>query len=168
MRKIDRMKALTYDGPYRVKIRNKPEPQIEHPQDGIVRVRTAAICGSDLHLLHGLIPDTRIGSTLGHEFTGTVEELGATGPALGIVPEGAWGLVAEEGLGRGDTLLLYTDGATEAVGPERERFGLARLRRHFAEAAALSPTRVLERLEDAVDAWGSRADDCSMLVARIR
>ena len=70
------MKALTYDGPYRVKVRNKPEPRIEHPQDGIVRVTAAAICGSDLHLLHGLIPDTRIGFTFGHEFTGVVEELG--------------------------------------------------------------------------------------------
>jgi threonine dehydrogenase-like Zn-dependent dehydrogenase len=70
------MRALTYEGPYRVKVRNKPDPRIEHPQDGIVRVRAAAICGSDLHLLHGLVPDTRVGSTFGHEFVGTVEELG--------------------------------------------------------------------------------------------
>ncbi len=79
------MRAVTYDGPYRVKVRNKPAPTIEHPQDGIVRVRTAAICGSDLHLLHGLVPDTRIGATFGHEFTGTVEELGpeATGVEVG-------------------------------------------------------------------------------------
>jgi threonine dehydrogenase-like Zn-dependent dehydrogenase len=79
------MRALTYDGPYRVKVRNKPEPRIEHPQDGIVRVTSAAICGSDLHLLHGLIPDTRIGQTFGHEFVGVVEELGpqATGVEKG-------------------------------------------------------------------------------------
>jgi threonine dehydrogenase-like Zn-dependent dehydrogenase len=70
------MRALTYDGPYRVKMRNKPLPRIEHPQDGIVRVTAAAICGSDLHLLHGLVPDTRIGFTFGHEFVGVVEELG--------------------------------------------------------------------------------------------
>jgi threonine dehydrogenase-like Zn-dependent dehydrogenase len=70
------MKALTYEGPYRVAVRDKPEPKIEHPQDGILRVSAAAICGSDLHLLHGLVPDTRIGSTFGHEFVGTVEELG--------------------------------------------------------------------------------------------
>jgi threonine dehydrogenase-like Zn-dependent dehydrogenase len=79
------MRALTYDGPYRVKVRDKPEPRIEHPQDGIVRVRSAAICGSDLHLLHGLVPDTRVGSTLGHEFTGTVEEVG---PEVQGVKEG--------------------------------------------------------------------------------
>ncbi|HLL84342.1 MAG TPA: zinc-dependent alcohol dehydrogenase [Longimicrobium sp.] len=70
------MHALTYEGPYRVAIRNKPEPKIEHPQDGIVRVTAAAICGSDLHLLHGLIPDTRIGFTFGHEIVGVVEEVG--------------------------------------------------------------------------------------------
>jgi threonine dehydrogenase-like Zn-dependent dehydrogenase len=73
---LQRMKALTYEGPYRVSVRNKPDPRIEHPQDGIVRVTAAAICGSDLHLLHGLVPDTRIGFTFGHEFTGIVEELG--------------------------------------------------------------------------------------------
>jgi threonine dehydrogenase-like Zn-dependent dehydrogenase len=76
------MRALTYQGPYRVSVANKPQPKIEHPQDGIVRVTTAAICGSDLHLLHGLVPDTRVGFTFGHEFTGVVEELGLH--ALGI------------------------------------------------------------------------------------
>ncbi|NEJ03736.1 glutathione-dependent formaldehyde dehydrogenase, partial [Rhizobium leguminosarum] len=39
------MRALTYEGPYRVSVRNKPDPRIEHPQDGIVRVTSAAICG---------------------------------------------------------------------------------------------------------------------------
>ena len=71
------MRALTYDGPYRVKVREKPLPRIEHPQDGIIRVTAAAICGSDLHILHGMIPDTRIGFTFGHEFVGIVEEVGS-------------------------------------------------------------------------------------------
>ncbi len=70
------MQALTYEGPWRVTIKQKADPRIEHPQDGIVRVETAAICGSDLHIMHGLIPDTRVGSTFGHEFVGTVEEVG--------------------------------------------------------------------------------------------
>ncbi len=51
-------------------------PSIEHPNDAIVRVALAAICGSDLHLYHGLIPDTRVGTTFGHEFIGVVEEVG--------------------------------------------------------------------------------------------
>ncbi len=70
------MRALTYEGPYRVSVKDVPEPRLEHPQDGIVRVTSAAICGSDLHLLHGLVPDTRVGSVFGHEFVGVVEEVG--------------------------------------------------------------------------------------------
>ncbi|RYZ87961.1 MAG: glutathione-dependent formaldehyde dehydrogenase, partial [Proteobacteria bacterium] len=49
----------------------------EHPRDAIVRVTRACVCGSDLHLYHGLVPDTRIGSTFGHEFVGIVEEIGS-------------------------------------------------------------------------------------------
>jgi threonine dehydrogenase-like Zn-dependent dehydrogenase len=71
------MRALTYQGPYRVRVEKKPDPRIEHPQDVILKVTRAAICGSDLHLLHGLIPDTRVGHTFGHEFCGEVVEMGS-------------------------------------------------------------------------------------------
>jgi threonine dehydrogenase-like Zn-dependent dehydrogenase len=70
------MLAMNYRGPYRVRADHKPLPEIEHPADAIVRVTRAAICGSDLHLYHGLVPDTRVGTTFGHEFTGIVEEVG--------------------------------------------------------------------------------------------
>lgn len=70
------MRALIYEGPHRVRVGHKPDPRIEHPEDVILRVTRSAICGSDLHLLHGLIPDTRVGHTFGHEFTGVVEALG--------------------------------------------------------------------------------------------
>ncbi|MDY0830451.1 zinc-dependent alcohol dehydrogenase [Microbacterium sp. BG28] len=70
------MRAMTYRGPYKVRVEEKPDPQIEHPNDAIVRVERAAICGSDLHLFHGMLPDTRIGHTFGHEFIGRVEEVG--------------------------------------------------------------------------------------------
>lgn len=70
------MKAITYDGPDHVRLRDKPYPTIEHPQDAILKVTAAAICGSDLHLLHGLVPDTRVGFTFGHEIVGEVEETG--------------------------------------------------------------------------------------------
>ncbi|NYF17668.1 alcohol dehydrogenase [Microbacterium sp. AK009] len=70
------MKAMTYRGPYKMRVEEKPEPKIEHPQDAIVKVELAAICGSDLHLYHGMMPDTRIGHTFGHEFIGTVHEVG--------------------------------------------------------------------------------------------
>ena len=70
------MKAMNYRGPFRVRLDDKPEPMIEHPRDAIVRVTRSCICGSDLHLYHGFVPDTRVGSTFGHEFTGVVEQVG--------------------------------------------------------------------------------------------
>jgi threonine dehydrogenase-like Zn-dependent dehydrogenase len=70
------MRALVYEGPYRVRVRDKPVPRIEHADDVVLRVTRAAICGSDLHLFHGFVPDTRVGTTFGHEFTGVVEEMG--------------------------------------------------------------------------------------------
>src|SRR4051812_49838738 len=70
------MKAMTYRGPYKVRVEEKDRPAIEHPNDAIVRVELAAICGSDIHLYHGLMPDTRVGHTFGHEFMGEVVEVG--------------------------------------------------------------------------------------------
>jgi threonine dehydrogenase-like Zn-dependent dehydrogenase len=70
------MLAMNYRGPYRVRVDHKPMPEILHPEDAIVRVTRSCICGSDLHLYHGLVPDTRVGSTFGHEFIGVVEEVG--------------------------------------------------------------------------------------------
>jgi threonine dehydrogenase-like Zn-dependent dehydrogenase len=70
------MLAMDFRGPYRVRARQKQDPVIEHPNDAIVRVSRSCICGSDLHLYHGMVPDTRVGSTFGHEFTGVVEEVG--------------------------------------------------------------------------------------------
>jgi threonine dehydrogenase-like Zn-dependent dehydrogenase len=71
------MKAVSYQGPGKMKVIDKPEPSIEHPDDVILRVTRTAICGSDLHLYHGLVPDTRVGATFGHEFAGVVEEVGS-------------------------------------------------------------------------------------------
>ena len=70
------MHAMVYRGPYRVRVEEKDVPAIEHPNDAIVKVQLAAICGSDLHLYHGLMPDTRVGHTFGHEFIGVVHEVG--------------------------------------------------------------------------------------------
>ena len=71
------MLAMNFRGPYRVRAdRNKPYPEILHPSDAIIRVTRSCICGSDLHIYHGLVPDTRVGMTFGHEFTGVVEDIG--------------------------------------------------------------------------------------------
>ncbi|WP_432565403.1 zinc-dependent alcohol dehydrogenase [Kineococcus sp. SYSU DK003] len=76
------MRAMVYRGPYRVRVEEKELPRIEHPNDAIVRVTLAAICGSDLHLYHGLMPDTRVGMTFGHEFIGVVESVGSSVQSL--------------------------------------------------------------------------------------
>ena len=70
------MLAMNYRGPLRVRIDQKPRPELLHPQDAIVRVTRSCICGSDLHLYNGSVPDTRPGMTFGHEFCGIVEEVG--------------------------------------------------------------------------------------------
>ena len=75
------MRAMVYRGPYKVAVQEKPVPLIEHPNDAVVRVGLAAICGSDLHLYHGMMPDTRVGMTFGHEFIGVVDQVG---PSVGV------------------------------------------------------------------------------------
>ena len=71
------MLAMDYRGPKRVRVTQKPMPEIKHPEDAIVRVTRSCICGSDLHLYNGNVPDTRVGTTFGHEFIGVVEEIGS-------------------------------------------------------------------------------------------
>jgi threonine dehydrogenase-like Zn-dependent dehydrogenase len=72
------MQAMVYRGPYKIRVEEKDIPSIEHPNDAIIKVTLAAICGSDLHLYHGLMPDTRVGHTFGHEFIGVVHEVGSS------------------------------------------------------------------------------------------
>lgn len=71
------MKALTYEGPGRRAWREVPEPEIEDYEDAIVRVEAATICGTDLRILAGDVPDVEVGRVLGHEAIGTVEQVGS-------------------------------------------------------------------------------------------
>lgn len=79
------MKAIVYRGINQVDVREVKDPQIEKPDDAIIKITSTAICGSDLHLIHGMIPHLRKGSTLGHEAMGIVEE---TGPEVTKVKKG--------------------------------------------------------------------------------
>ena len=71
------MRALTYHGSKDVRVDTVPDPVLAAPDDLILRVTATAICGSDLHLYRGKIPDLHAGDVLGHEFMGIVEEVGA-------------------------------------------------------------------------------------------
>jgi threonine dehydrogenase-like Zn-dependent dehydrogenase len=70
------MRALTWQGKHDVRVETVPDPEIVNPRDAIIRVTSAAICGSDLHLYDGYIPGMRAGDILGHENMGEVVEAG--------------------------------------------------------------------------------------------
>jgi alcohol dehydrogenase len=71
------MKALVYHGPGLRAWEEVPDPVIELPTDIVVRIETSTICGSDLHILKGDVPETKPGTILGHEAVGRVIEKGA-------------------------------------------------------------------------------------------
>ncbi|MFC3909425.1 zinc-dependent alcohol dehydrogenase [Legionella dresdenensis] len=78
------MKALCWHGKHDVRVDSVPDPEIINNQDAIIRVTATAICGSDLHLYNGLMPEMKSGDVLGHEFMGEVVELGSGNKKLKI------------------------------------------------------------------------------------
>ena len=72
------MKAVVLQPDNKFALEEVPKPEIKGPGDALVRVTTAAICGSDLHAKHGFIPGCGPGTVIGHEFVGVVEEIGSS------------------------------------------------------------------------------------------
>src|SRR4029450_9864146 len=70
------MKALVYGGPGERTWESVPDPGIVEPTDAVVRIDTTTICGTDLHILKGDVPEVTPGTILGHEAVGTVVEIG--------------------------------------------------------------------------------------------
>lgn len=79
------MKAVTFQGIKDVRVKDVPDPKIEKKDDIIVKITSSAICGSDLHLIHGMIPNFPEDYIIGHEPLGIVEE---TGPDVTKVKKG--------------------------------------------------------------------------------
>ncbi len=71
------MKALVYHGPGKKSWEEVPKPSLLADTDAIVRVDAVTICGTDLHILKGDVPEVTDGRILGHEAVGTVEEVGS-------------------------------------------------------------------------------------------
>ena len=71
------MKALTWHGKNDMRCETVPDPKIEHPRDAIIKVTACAICGSDLHIFDGVIPQMKSGTSSGHETMGEVVEVGS-------------------------------------------------------------------------------------------
>ncbi|HVR11095.1 MAG TPA: alcohol dehydrogenase catalytic domain-containing protein [Thermoanaerobaculia bacterium] len=76
------MRAIVLRGIGSVELAERPEPRLEQPGDALVRVTTAAICGSDLHVVEGRDRGVRPGTILGHELVGVVEALAGEVPGL--------------------------------------------------------------------------------------
>jgi alcohol dehydrogenase len=72
------MKALVYEGPGQKSWKEVPDPVITSDTDAIIQVDLTTICGSDLHILKGDVPETPIGLILGHEAVGTVQHVGTS------------------------------------------------------------------------------------------
>jgi alcohol dehydrogenase len=71
------MKALVYHGPGERAWELVPDPGIVEPTDAIVRIDSSTICGTDLHILKGDVPEVKPGTILGHEAVGTIVEVGS-------------------------------------------------------------------------------------------
>src|SRR5678810_92201 len=70
------MNALVFLGPGKKSWQEKPKPALRDETDAIVKITTTTICGTDLHILKGDVPEVPPGLTLGHEGVGIVEEVG--------------------------------------------------------------------------------------------
>ena len=80
------MKALVWHGKEDIRCDTVSDPKIEHPRDAIIKVTSCAICGSDLHLFHNLVPAMLPGDIMGHETMGEVVEVGTS--AKGALKKG--------------------------------------------------------------------------------
>ena len=69
------MRAVVYEGPFNVSVKDVPDPRIERPTDALVKITTTNICGSDLHMYEGRT-DFPKGNIFGHENLGEVVEVG--------------------------------------------------------------------------------------------
>ncbi|GGN84584.1 alcohol dehydrogenase [Actinoplanes lobatus] len=79
------MKGLVYGGGGRRSWTDVPDAQVRDARDAVIRVDTVTICGTDLHILGGDVPEVAPGRVLGHEAVGTVVALGpaVTGLTVG-------------------------------------------------------------------------------------
>jgi len=71
------MKALVYHGPGKKSWEEKPKPTIQQPTDAIIKITKTTICGTDLHIMKGDVPEVTDGRILGHEGVGVIVEVGS-------------------------------------------------------------------------------------------
>lgn len=70
------MKAVVFHGIGDIRLDDVAEPKIQNPTDAVVKITASAICGTDLHMIRGTMPDMKEGTVLGHEAVGVIEAVG--------------------------------------------------------------------------------------------
>ncbi|MGV8056692.1 MAG: zinc-binding dehydrogenase [Smithellaceae bacterium] len=142
------MKAVVYRGKGDIRLEDVPKPKIQGPEDSIVRVTLAAICGSDLHILNGVVK-VDPGTIIGHEFVGVVEEVGSQ--VTTVKPGDRVVGMAAVSCGRCRACLSRQATACENGGSYGCGPGLGNLQGVQAEyARALFSDRTLEKIPDGV------------------
>jgi alcohol dehydrogenase len=71
------MKALVYHGPGKKSWEEKPRPEIIAATDAIVKIVKTTICGTDLHIMKGDVPEVTDGRIIGHEGVGVIQDVGS-------------------------------------------------------------------------------------------
>lgn len=161
----------------------------EQLEDEISQATDAAISLARLHLsLRSILPRNRFATVAiaqirddgrllvangGHcpllvaRRDGSVDMIGSTGPVAGLLADSSWRSI-EFPFRRGDTLLAYTDGVTEARDDRGDEFGLTRLREVFTAAARRgTPREIGSAIEGALASHTSqRDDDVTIIIAR--
>ena len=77
------MKGVVYQAPFSIAAENVPDPELQHPNDGIVKITSSCICGSDLHMYEGRTA-AQPGIIFGHENKGAVQEVGSAVKTLNV------------------------------------------------------------------------------------
>ena len=145
------MKALVYKGPGEKSWEEVPDPVIQKPTDVIVKMVATTICGTDLHILKGDVPEVEVGRILGHEGIGVITEIGCERHATGRRRQGD--LVVREFV---RTMFQLSRGTLRPLPrPRRHRRDRLDLRLHDRRHAGRVGSRPVRRelgLQDARDA----------------
>ena len=111
------MRAVIFDGhPFKIQVRDVPKADVVRQTDAVVRVTSAAICGSDLHNYHGVFGSKQVPYPIGHEAMGIVESTGADVDSVKvgdrvIIPDFPDGVGLELDPETKATIALYGEGS---------------------------------------------------------
>ncbi|KAI9885978.1 MAG: mitochondrial ribosomal large subunit component [Watsoniomyces obsoletus] len=120
----DTMKAVVWEGkPFQVAVKQVPKPKIEHPNDAVIRITSAGICGTDLHTYHGIFGSAKSPWLMGHEGLGIVVEAGAAVKSLKVGDRVIIPVGPDDGQADNDVTTDDVFGAAFGLGPDFGNLG---------------------------------------------